>query len=118
MGFIEKCTLDLNNLEVVDTYIFSDWDELICEHDGHYSSDDQYIIFKSNGIEMCVNFELSVTGYYIYDEGDYWTPPSSDSEITDVEINIGDVLIDDSYELTLNKETLNLLTNKIKTLIK
>lgn len=117
MGFIETCTLDLNNLEVVDTYVFSDWDELICEHDGHYSSDDQYIIFKSNGIEMCVNFELSVTGYYTYDPGDYWTPPCSDSEITDVDINIGDVLVDDSYELALDKTTLTFLTDKIESLI-
>lgn len=117
MGFIEKCTLDLNNLEVVDTYVFSDWSELIEEYDGSYSSDDQYIIFKSNGVEMYVNFELCISGYYTYDAGDYWTPPSSDTEITDVEINISEVLIDDSYELQLDKVTLDLLTSKIDSLI-
>lgn len=117
MGFIETCTLDLNNLEVVDTYVFSDWDELICEHEGSYSSDDQYIIFKSNGIEMCVNFELSIRGYYTYDAGDYWTPPSSETEITDVEITISSVLIDDEYELSLDKEILRLLEGKIESLI-
>jgi hypothetical protein len=117
MGFIEKCTLDLNNLEVVDTYVFSDWAELISEHDGCYSSDDQYIMFKSNGIEMCVNFELSINGYSTYDAGDYWTPPCSETEITDVEINIGDVIIDDEYKLQLDKETMNFLMNKIDSLI-
>jgi len=117
MGFIETCTLDLNNLEVVDTYVFSDWDELIYEHEGSYSSDDQYIIFKSNGVEMCVNFELSIRGYYTYDSGDYWTPPSGETEITDVEIGISSVLIDGEYELSLDKETLRLLENKIESLI-
>lgn len=117
MGFIETWTLDLNNLEVVDTYVFSDWDELICEHEGSYSSDDQYVIFKSNGVEMCVNFKLSIRGYYTYDSGDYWTPPSSETEITDVEITISSVLIDDEYELSLDKETLRLLEGKIESLI-
>ena len=117
MGFIQKCTLDFNNLEVIDTYVFSNWEELISEFDGSYSSDDQYIMFKSNGIEMCVNFELSISGYSTYDSGDYWTPPSSDTEITDVEIGISSVLLDDEFELQLDKESLFLLTNKIESLI-
>ena len=101
--FLSTYTLDFNNLTVTDKYVDSDWDELICEHEGCFSSSDQYITFDCDGVEVCVNFELCVSGHVIYDAGDYWTPPYSETEISDVDIDITSVLIDD-YELSLDSE--------------
>ncbi len=114
--FIKTYSIDFDNLEVKDKYVDSDWDELICEHEGCFSSNDQYIMFNCNGIEVCVNFELCVSGYVSYDPGDYWTPPCSDTNITDVDVNIESILVDD-YEVDFGKETLRFLESKIKEII-
>ena len=114
--FIKTYSIDFNNLEVKDKYVDSDWDELICEHEGCFTSNDQYIIFNCNGIEVSINFELCVSGCVSYDAGDYWTPPYSETNITDVDVDITSILVDD-YDVYLDKETLRFLENKIKGII-
>ena len=82
--FIPTYSLDLNNLKLTDgDYTKAeDWEELICENEGSFSKDEEYMIFDSNGIEIVINYELSVSGRVDYDPGDYYTPPYSDFDIT------------------------------------
>ena len=79
-----------------------DWEELICENEGSFSKDEEYMIFDSNGIEIVINYEISVSGRVDYDPGDYYTPPYSDFDITYEDIFISSVTID-GYELELSK---------------
>lgn len=106
--------LNLNDLVIKDKEIVTDWEELICEdEDECFTRDDQYIIFDMNGIEVCVNFELTVQGRVTSDAGDYWTPPSCDVDIVDVDIYLTGFLIDD-YDVVLDKE----LSKKIESIVK
>lgn len=106
--------LNLNDLVIKEKEIVSDWEELICEdEDECFTRDDQYILFEMNGIDVCVNFELTVRGRVYSDPGDYWTPPSCDVDIVDVDIDVIDLYIDD-YEVVLDRE----LSNKLESLIK
>lgn len=107
-------TLNLNDLVVKDKDIVKDWEELICEdEDGSFTRDDQYILFDMNGIEVSVNFELTVRGRVTSDPGDYWTPPSCDVDIVDVDVDVIDLFIDD-YDVVLDRE----LSRTIESLIK
>ena len=115
MSFLSTYTLDLSNLKVIDSCYSkrSDWEELICENEGSFSKDEEYMIFDSNGIEIVVNYELSVSGRVDYDPGDYYTPPYSDFDITYEDIFISSVTID-GYELELSKETKSLFEKEVK----
>jgi hypothetical protein len=113
--FIPTYSLDLNNLKLTDgDYTKAeDWEELICENEGSFSKDEEYMIFDSNGIEIVINYELSVSGRVDYDPGDYYTPPYSDFDITYEDIFISSVTID-GYELELSKETKSLFEKEVK----
>jgi len=100
MDFI---TFNPQNLVLVDgDFVKSnDLADLIYENDGSYSNDCQYMTFKFGDITIDVNYEMSVSGSINEDSGDYWTPPSCDIDIDDVDIYITDVLInEDEVELT------------------
>lgn len=106
--------LNLNDLVIKDKEIVTDWEELICEdEDECFTRDDQYILFDMNGIEVCVNFELTVRGRVTSDAGDYWTPPSCDVDIVDVDIYLTGFSIDD-YDVVLDRE----LSKKIESIVK
>lgn len=107
-------TLNLNDLVVKDKDIVKDWEELICEdEDECFTRDDQWILFDMNGIEVSVNFELTVRGRVTSDAGDYWTPPSCDVDIVDVDVDVTYLLIDD-YEVVLDRE----LSKKLESIVK
>jgi hypothetical protein len=114
-SFISTYSLNLINLKLVDGYYTKseDWDDLICENEGSFSKDEEYMIFNLDGLEVVINYELSVNGRVQHDPGDYWTPSYTEVDIIDEDITISSVTIDD-YELELNKEIESLLEKEIK----
>jgi hypothetical protein len=50
-----------------------------------------------------VNYKLSVSASIYEDRGDYWTPPSCEVDIDDVDVSIDSVYIDE-YEVELCKD--------------
>jgi hypothetical protein len=113
MTFISTYSVNLNNLKIIDKEVVGDWEDLICENEGSFTRDCQYMIFDCDGVEVNVNFELSVSGRVDHDPGDYWTPPYTDVDITDFDITITDFYIDD-YDVELTKEMKRLLEKVVK----
>ena len=108
-------SININNFKLKDKEV-SDNEiliELLCENEGSFTKSDQYMTFDCDGIEVMVNFTLDVHGRIEYDPGDYWTPPSGDAEITNTDINITDVYIDE-YDVELTKEMNIALEKEIK----
>ena len=114
-SFISTYSVNLENLKMIDgEYTKSeDWDELIFENEGSFNKDEEYMIFNSDGVEIVINYELSVSGRIQHDPGDYWTPSYTEVDIIDEDITISNVTIDD-YELELTKEIESLLVKEIK----
>lgn len=111
--------INFQNLEVSDKDIVSndDFTDLILENEGSFTKDGQIIWFKSDeldkDVEVSVEYEIYVSGSVDHDPGDYWTPPYTDLDINDIDIEIKSVYIDD-IELELTKEIKTILLTKIK----
>jgi hypothetical protein len=108
-------SINLNNLKLKDKEISDNETliDLLCENDGSFTTSDQYMTFDCDGIEVMVNFTLDVDGRIEYDPGDYWTPPSGDTEITSTDVNITDVYIDE-YDVELTREMCRALEKEVK----
>jgi hypothetical protein len=98
---------EINNLFDFDCSKSEDWEELICENEGHFSKEGQFMTFDLGG------YDLEVSGRVDYDPGDYWTPEYSDCTITDETIDVTEVTLDD-YEIELTKELRDLFSEVIK----
>lgn len=112
-SFITTYSLNLDNLKLKNKEVFQDWEDLICEHEGSFASDGQYMTFDCDGLEICVDFELSIFGSVHHDRGDYWTPPYTEVEITDLDININSLLVDD-WDVEITDEMYKKLEKVIK----
>lgn len=108
-------SINFQELELVDKDIITneDFDNLIIENEGLFTRDNQTIWFKNNDIEISVEYEIYVSGSIDHDPEDYWTPPYTDVDINDIDIEIKSVYIDD-IEIELTKEIENILLSKIK----
>lgn len=113
-SFDTTYTINPKNLKLKHKEVFDDWDNLICEHEGSFTSDCQYMAFDCDGIEVVVDFELSICGSVHYDRGDYWTPPSSEVEVSSVDITITSLYIDE-WEVELNSGLKKTLEKVVKT---
>lgn len=107
-------SLNLNNLKLQDGDFVksSDWTEKIYENGG-FTNNDQFMVFNCDGIEVVVDFELTVAGRVDYDPGDYWTPPYTDVDVTDIEILVKSLAVDE-WEVELTKEIEDFLVKEIK----
>jgi len=115
-NFISTYSLDpsrINNLVDSDCLKSDDWEELICENEGHFSREGEFMIFEVDGLDLVISYDLEVSGRVEYDPGDYWTPPYSDFEVTDETIDVTEVTLDD-YEIELTKELKFLFSEVIK----
>lgn len=106
--------IELNNLKFIDgDFLKSEnWIENIYEHD-EFTRKSELITFECNGVEVIVSFDLSVSGRVEHDPGDYWTPPYTDVDITDVDVSVNQLFIDDN-EFELTKEIKSTLEQEIK----
>jgi hypothetical protein len=108
-------TLSLNYKEISITdgeYTHShNWCEVMQDSD-YLEEKDCWISFVSNGFEVTVDFDFSVSASSSYCPGDYYTPPESTFEITSVDIDVKSMEID-GYNVPLTNE----LIDKLKKLI-
>lgn len=115
---MEILTFNPKNSKLIDgDFIKSDdFSEKIYENDGSYSNDCQYMTFDCNGLKLDINYEVELSGSVSQDFGDYWTPPSCDVDVDNVDITLTGVYIDeDEVELTpdLEKIFLNLVNSNL-----
>lgn len=115
---MEFLTFNPQNTKLVDgDFIKSDdFSDKVYENEGSYYNDCQYMTFECGELKIDINYELSISGSISEDSGDYWTPPSCDVDVDDVDITITNVFIDeDEVELTsdLKKVFLKLVNNNL-----
>ena len=115
-NFISTYSLDLSRINEpvdFDCRKSEDWEELICENEGHFSREGEFMAFEVDGLDLVICYDLEVSGRVEYDPGDYYTPPYSDFEITDETIDVTDVTLND-YDIELTKELKELFSEVIK----
>lgn len=103
----------INNLIDTDCSKKEDWEELICENEGRFSREGEFMAFEVDGLDLVIVYDLDVSGRIEYDPGDYYTPPYSDCEITDETIDVTEVTLDD-YNIELTKELKTLFSEVVK----
>jgi len=103
----------INNLIDTDCSKTEDWEELICENEGHFSREGEFMMFEVDGLDLVISYDLEVSGRIEYDPGDYWNPPYSDFEITNESIDVTEVTLDD-YNIELTKELKQLFSEVVK----
>lgn len=103
----------INNLVDSDCLKTDDWEELICENEGHFIREGEFMAFEVDGLDLVISYDLEVSGITEYDPGDYYNPPYSDFEITNEDIDVTDVTLDD-YNIELTKELKVLFSEVIK----
>jgi hypothetical protein len=115
-NFISTYSLDssrINKLVDFDCKKSDEWEELICENEGHFSREGEFMAFEVDGLDLVISYDLEVSGRIEYDPGDYYNPPYSDCEITDETIDVTEVTLDD-YNIELTKELKKLFSEVIK----
>ena len=65
------------------------------EDDNCLTMEDEYMVFKSNGNEICVTFKTNVDGYLIRECGDWDTAPYTHSEIRGIDVDITEITINE-----------------------
>ncbi len=103
----------INNLIDTDCSKKDDWEELICENEGRFSREGEFMAFEVDGLDLVIVYDLDVSGRIEYDPGDYYTPPYSDCEITNESIDVTEVTLDD-YNIELTKELKQLFSEVVK----
>ena len=96
-------TINTSNFKFTDGEYISSADFADYINDNGSLNEDQWIAFDCNGIEVVVNYKLSVSASIYEDRGDYWTPPSCDVDINDVDVTIDSIYVDE-YEVALCKD--------------
>ena len=115
MNFISTYTINLNDLKMIDSDCVkaNDWVDLICENEGDFSREGEFMSFDMNGVELVIFYDLQVSGRIDYDPGDYYTPPYSDVEITYESIDVTEVTLDE-YDIELDKELKKMFVEVVK----
>jgi hypothetical protein len=100
--------------EIIDNSYFVD---LILENNGSFTKNEQIIWFKSDelgdDVDISVEYDIFVSGSVCHETGDYWTPPYTDADISEVDIDIKNFYID-GVESELTEEIKKSILDKIK----
>jgi len=96
-------TINPSNFKFTDGEYIASGDFADYISDNGSLSEDQWISFDCNGVEVVVNYKLSVSASIYEDRGDYWTPPSCEVDIDDVDVSIDSIYVDE-YEVALSKD--------------
>lgn len=114
-SFVSTYRINSNEMRLIDSDCVKsqDWDELICENEGHFSREGEFMSFDMYGFELVVFYDLEVSGRIDHDPGDYYTPPYTDIDITNETIDVTQVTLDD-YEIELTKEFKFLFSEVVK----
>jgi hypothetical protein len=108
--------IELENLTITDIDVFGDWESLIFENSGEYSSEGQYICFDYFKQEVFVEFSLRISGDFWYIPESYLQPAEGEVNITSVEVSISTFTIDD-VEIE-SKEAINEMEHAIAKMLK
>jgi len=84
----------------------------IAEQTGSFSLNDEMITFDCEGLDICIIYDLDVSGDYEEDGGDYWTAPSCEVYLTDVVVTITQMTIDE-YDVELTPQLKQLFSKLI-----
>jgi hypothetical protein len=115
---MDTITFNPKNFKLIDGDFISEdsFADKIYEESGSFCDDTQWMSFKCGELTIDFSYEISVSGSIFEDSGDYWTPPSCDIDINDVDIIISSVSInEDDVELTddLKKIFLKVVNNNL-----
>jgi len=115
MNLISTYNLDTKGLKIIDYDCVksSEWENLICENEGEFSREGEYMAFDMNGLELVITYDLNVSGRVDYDPGDYYNPPYTDVDITSEDIDIIDATLD-GYDIELTKDLMKLFLDVVK----
>lgn len=107
--------INLDNLKFVDgDFLNSEsLSDMLYENEGSFTKKYQTINFEDGGKEVIINFEVYVDGTIDEDNGDYWTPPSCEVEVTEKEVTIEEVFVDGEL-VKLDNEVLSKLEKLIE----
>jgi hypothetical protein len=88
--------INLDNLKFVDgDFLNSEsLSDMLYENEGSFTEKHQTINFEDGDKEVTINFEVYVDGTIDEDNGDYWTPPYCEVEVTEKEVTIEEVFVD------------------------
>ena len=109
--------IDTTKLKLVESD-FSDYSiltEQILE-DGSAYVKDQFVDFDYDGKILSVSFNTTASGNVFDDPGDYWTAPYSEVNINDLDIEITQILLDES-PIEITKESKAKLVKLIEELL-
>lgn len=113
--------ISIKNLKFVDGDMITnkDFSELLVENEGSFSKDDQVISFVTpEGMELVVNYDITVNGLITEEKGDYWTPSSTDVDVNDIDISIKSFYEDGvGEEIELTNDMLESLVLRVKSVI-
>jgi len=109
--------IDFNDLVLTDKDVFGDWEYLICENDGCFSQDSQALYFDYKGLEVVIQFELTIRGNFWYTPASYMEPEDGETNITDVEIDVNYLSIE-SEEIIPDKALKKTLSEVVKKYVK
>jgi len=109
--------IDFDNLVLTDKEVFGEWKYLISENDGFYSEKDQYLHFEFKGIKFIIGFDLSISGYSWYKPSTYTEEADGETKITDVDIDVNYLSVDDE-EIVTDKDLSETLTEVVKKYVK
>lgn len=112
-------SVDFQKLELVERIGLDNTDisELLYENEGSFTKEDQTMIFRENGIEVDVTYNIHVSGNITSESGDYWTPSYTEVDIDDIEVDIVSVNIEGEEYLATN-DILEMLYNRIESELK
>lgn len=111
-----RYTINTSNFKFTDGEYISSADFADYISDNGSLNEDQWLAFDCNGIEFVVNYKLSVSASIYEDRGDYWTAPSCDVEIDNVNVFIDSVYVDE-YEVALCRDMKVIFEKFIKSFI-
>ena len=102
MDFLD---FNLNSAEITDGDFLKsqEFENQIAEESGSFTLEDQMINFNCQGLDICIIYDLDVSGDYEEDNGDYWTPPSCEVYLSDVNVSITQITIDE-YDVELTPQ--------------
>ena len=108
-------TLDIKNLKLVDSDCTksSRFSDLLIENKGSFSTEDEYLVFDMNGVELAIFYNLEVSGKVDVDFGDFYSPSSMDLDITNQDVDVIKATIDD-VDIDLSEDVKSLLSEVVK----
>ena len=89
--------LDFDKLQLVDGFYTSSdrFSDIVYEYDGSHTETEQEITFEVNENVVDITFETYIDGHVEYESGDYYTPSYTEAIVSDVDVDIKQIKINE-----------------------